>query len=311
MKIVFFGSPASAIPSLQALQNAGHNIPLVVTQTDKPAGRGKRIRSPAVKEFAESAGISVFQTRRIRKDPNILPLLQSLKPDLHAVVAFGQIIPRNVFDLPQRRSINVHFSLLPAYRGASPVQWAVLNGETSTGITIFSLTDGMDEGDILTQEEVAVLPEETAAALEERMARIGAELLIRTVSGLDALLPGKPQDHSLATYAPLIKKEDGRVDWSKPADYIERMLRAFMPWPSVFAFLKDRRLKLVEVTSLEQTETVSVPGKILSIDSAGIRVSCGNGSILLITDLQPENKRTMSARDFALGARLQPGNRFS
>jgi len=311
MKIIFFGSPATALPSLQALLNAGHNIPLVVTQTDKPAGRGKRIQSPAVKEFSESAGLPVFQTRRIRKDPGILPILQSLKPDLQVVVAFGQIIPPEIFNLPKQKSINIHFSLLPAYRGASPVQWAVLNGETTTGITIFLLNDRMDEGEILSQEELAVRPDETAAALEERMAHIGADLLIRTVSEMDALLPGKPQDHSQATYAPLIQKENGRVDWSKPADYIVRMLRAFMPWPSVFTFFNDRRLKLIEVVALGQNEPASDAGKILSIDREGIRVCCGNGSTLLISELQPENKRAMSAHDFALGTSLLPGDLFS
>jgi methionyl-tRNA formyltransferase len=311
MKIVFFGSPATALPSLEALLGAGHEIPLVVTQPDKPAGRGKKLRAPAVKEFSELAGIPVFQTPRIRKDPRALPLLQSLRPDLHVVVAFGQIIPADIFNLPGLRSINIHFSMLPAYRGASPVQWAVLKGETATGITIFMLNERMDEGDILSQKEVAIQPGETAAALEDRMARIGADILISTVSEIEILLPGKPQDHSLATYAPLIKKEDGRVDWSKPAEYVERMLRAFMPWPSAFTFLKDRRLKLIAVTPLPHSHCPADAGKVLAVDKEGIRVCCSDGSVLLITRLQPENRRPMSARDFALGALLQPGDHFS
>jgi methionyl-tRNA formyltransferase len=310
MKIVFFGSPDTALPSLRALIEAGHDIPLVVTQPDKPAGRGNKLRPPAVKAFAESAGFPVFQTRRIRKDPQAYPLLRSADPDLNVVVAFGQIIPSSLFNLPRLKSVNVHFSLLPSYRGAAPVQGAVINGERTTGITIFVLNEKMDEGDILSREEVAIHPHETAVHLEERLAGIGADLLVRTVANIQAL-PRQPQDHSLATHAPLIKKEDGRVDWTKSAGLVGRMIRAFMPWPSVFTFLGERRLKLLEVFPLDESLTRPSAGEILSVDPEGIRVCCGDGSVLRIARLQPENRGPMSARDFALGARLRPGDRFS
>lgn len=310
MKIVFFGSPLTALPSLQALRSEGHDIALVVTQPDKPAGRGKKMRPPAVKEFAEAEGIPVFQTRRIRKSEQALPLLESINPDLHVVVAFGQIIPSSLIFLPRFNSINVHFSLLPAYRGASPVQWAVLRGEKTTGITIFELNEKMDEGDILSQVEVPIADGETAVELEERLAETGASLLVSTVARIESL-PKIPQDHSLATYAPLIKKEDGRVDWSRSAGHISRMIRAFTPWPSVFSTIKDYRTKLIEAVPLPQKLSNPEAGKILDISRDGIKVGCGDGSILLLMRLQPENRRPMSAYDFNLGAKLNPGDCFT
>lgn len=310
MRIVFFGSPESAIPSLQRILEEGHTVGLIITQPDRPSGRGKKLTASPVKKFALEHNIPVFQPQRIRKDPAALDRICEVDPDLNVVVAYGQIIPAQVIDFPEYRSINLHFSLLPKYRGASPVQWAILNGESTTGLTIFVLNEKMDEGDILTQKEIRILPQEKAFELEERLAREGADLLVNTIHQMDRLTPLR-QDHTQATYAPLIKKEDGLIDWRDMAISVGRKVRAFSAWPSAFTYFRGKRLKILEGRT-DTTESISSvrPGEIFAVEKEGISVGCGDGQVYTISRLQPENRKTMNAHSFSLGAKIEPGESF-
>ncbi|NIM58727.1 MAG: methionyl-tRNA formyltransferase [Candidatus Aminicenantes bacterium] len=310
MKIVFFGSPASALPSLKKLLEANHSIDLIITQPDRPSGRGKKLVPCPVKKTALDLKIPYCQPLRIRKDQIALDKIKEIKPDLNVVVAYGQIIPSSIIYLPRYNSLNVHFSLLPKYRGASPVQWALLEGEDKTGITIFELDEKMDEGDILIQEEVNIFSDENAEELESRLAQKGADLLIRTIAQIDKLKHIK-QDHSQATYAPKIRKEDGKIDWTENSLSIERKVRAFNPWPSAFTFFKDIRLKIHKGIKIDkQALPGSYPGQILGIKKVGIEVICGEGSVYLIESLQPENRKRMDAYAFSLGAEIKREDMF-
>ncbi len=311
MKIVFFGSPPAALPSLREILEAGHRVELVITQQDRPAGRGRRLRPSAVKSFAMARQIPAYESPRIRKDAEALDRIERIDPDLNVVVAYGQIIPASIIYLPKYNSINAHFSLLPKYRGASPVQWALLQGETKTGVTIFELNERMDEGDILSQEEVVIHPQETAGELETRLAQNGASLLVKTLGEIDQI-HASPQDHSQATYAPLLKKEDGRIDWKKDALYIERLMRAFNPWPSAFTFLGGKRIKILRGKRLTPGLTLAdIPGRIKESTKEGIEVICGQGSLFLIEELLPEGKKPMKAYAYSLGAKLKSRDAFS
>lgn len=310
MKIVFFGSPASALASFKKILEAGHRIELVIAQPDNPRGRGKKLTPPPVKELAQELNIPCYQPHKIRKDPEAFEKIKNIKPELIVVVAYGQIIPASIIYLPQHNSVNLHFSLLPKYRGASPVQWVLLKGEEKTGLTIFQLNEKMDEGEILSQEEVEILPDEKAYELESRLAERGAELLVKTISQIDKIHPLK-QDHSQATYAPKLKKEDGRIDWTNDALFIDRQVRAFTPWPSAFAFLNDRRVKILEGKEKENPTPISSPGKILAVSKEGIEVCCGGSNSYLIQKLHPENKKAMDAYVFSLGAKVKIGDNFT
>ncbi|TET69049.1 MAG: methionyl-tRNA formyltransferase [Candidatus Aminicenantes bacterium] len=309
MKIVFFGSPAIALVSLKRIMEEGHRIELVISQPDKPTGRGKKLIPTPLKRFAQDLNIPVYQPVKIRKDQIALEKIKKINPDLNVVVAYGQIIPSSIIFLPKYNSINVHFSLLPKYRGASPIQWALLNGERKTGVTIFELNERMDEGDILAKEEVDIHPEEGASELEARLAQKGAELLVKTIANIGKIKPQK-QDHSQATYAPRIKKEDGRIKWEKNAIFIERLVKAYTPWPSAYTFLADRRIKILKGKKEAFKGQSSSPGEILEVKKRGIEVCCGDASVFLIENLQPENKKPMSAYSFSLGAKIRPGDRF-
>ncbi len=306
MRIVFFGSPASALPSLRGLIEAGHSLELVVTQPDKPAGRGRRLTPSAVKAFALERGLPVLEPARIRKDDSVLPRLREVRPDIHVVVAYGQIIPGAIIDFPQHRSLNVHFSLLPKYRGAAPVQWTVLNGDPETGVTIIVLNERMDEGDILAQVRTGVGPRETAAELESRLAVMGAGLLLGTLGRLEDLIP-VPQDHGLATLAPKIGKELGLIAWSEPAWAIDRKVRALAERPGAYTFFRGRRLGLYIGRPPAARAEGRRPGEIISVGKDGLAVACGDGGAYLIEVLQPEGRARMSARDFANGAKIRVG----
>lgn len=311
MKIVFFGSPVLALPSLKKLLEADHSIDLIITQPDRPSGRGKKLMPCPVKKTALDLNIPYYQPLKIRKDKSALDKIKEIEPDLNVVVAYGQIIPSSIIYLPRYNSLNVHFSLLPKYRGASPVQRALLDGKAKTGITIFELNEKMDEGDILVQEEVNVFPDENAAELEARLAQKGADLLIKAIAQIDKLKHCK-QDHSQATYAPKIRKEDGKIDWTKNSLCIERRVRAFTPWPSAYAFLKDIRIKIHKGKKIgKEAPPGFSAGKISGIKKEGIEVCCGEGSIYLIESLQPENRRRMDAYAFSLGAEIKPGDIFA
>jgi methionyl-tRNA formyltransferase len=308
MRIVFFGSPAAALPSLERLLLAGHDIPLVVTQPDRPAGRGRRLTPCPVKAFARERGIPTYEPERIRKDPAAVDRLRAAGAVLHVVVAYGQIMPGPVIDLPPYRSLNVHFSLLPKYRGASPVAWAIRNGEPVTGITIFRLNERMDEGDIFSSVEAPIRPDDTTGSLEARLAVLGAELLVETIGRIDLLVP-KAQNHALATPAPKLKKELGLVDWSQKAAAIDRHIRAMNPWPAAFTFFGSERLILHEGRALapEAPTADRAPGTVLETSAAGIRIGCGEGTEYLLTRLQAEGRNPMEAAVFIRGGRLAPG----
>lgn len=310
MNIVFFGSPQTARLSLERLLEAGHSIPLVITQPDRPAGRGKKLRASEVARFAREMGVPLLQPRRIRKDPSVREALAAAQPDLNVVVAYGQIIPSSLIYLPEFNSWNLHFSLLPAYRGAAPVQWAILKGEKQTGVTIFELDEKMDEGPLLAQKTVPIHAGESAQHLEQRLADIGADFMVEAVARIRELKT-TPQNHQSATYAPLLKKEDGRILWSRSAEEIECQVRAFFPWPSTFTTWDNRRLKILLGEALNSSApTGSRPGEILSVQPLGIDICCGDAGMFRILEVQPENKPKMPAHAFSLGARIRSGDRL-
>lgn len=306
MRIVFFGSPKAALPSLERLLEVGHSIELAFTQPDKPSGRGKEATPPPLKEAARRHGIPVLQPEKISKNPEVLEALGKILPDVIVVVAYGQIIPSAIIDLPRHKSVNVHFSLLPKYRGAAPVQWAILQGEEKTGVTVFELNERMDEGDILSQRQTDIGPRENARELEERLSQLGADLLVETLDQIDQL-PRFRQDQTQATLAPRLRKEQGRIDWAKDAACIDRMVRAFFPWPGAFTFLRGQRIIIHAGSPLTFLPPPPDPGRIVELRREGPVVGCGGGTAYLIERLQRENRKEMAAADFLRGARVGAG----
>jgi methionyl-tRNA formyltransferase len=308
MKTVFFGSPPAALPSFRALLEAGHSVELVVTQPDKPAGRGRKLQPSAVKTFAVDRGIPVLEPVKIRTDGSALERVRAAAPDINIVVAYGQIIPNAIHALPRHRSLNVHFSLLPKYRGAAPVQWTILNGDPESGVTVIELDDRMDEGDILAMSRVPVGPKETARELEVRLAGLGAALLIDTIEHIDGIARIR-QDHSLATLAPKIKKEDGRISWENAAAAVDKKVRALADRPGVYTFFKGQRIGVLRGRDLETMSGGQAPaGTILKIGKEGLTIACGGGPAFLIEEIQPEGKVPMAAYVFSLGTRIEPGD---
>lgn len=312
MRIVFFGSPAAALPSLESLLAAGHTVELVVTQPDKPAGRGRKFAPSAVKAFALAHGIPVIEPARIRTDEPALERIRAAGPDVNVVVAYGQIIPHAVHYFPRHHSLNVHFSLLPKYRGAAPVQWTVLHGDAESGVTIIELDDRMDEGDILAQERVDVGPRESASALETRLALLGAGLLVSMLVRIDRL-PRVKQDDSAVTLAPKIRKEDGRLSWAETAGVIDRRVLALAERPGVFTHIGGKRVNIVRGRVVESAEcapsdATADPGTVLRVGKAGLEVACGAETSYLIEELRPEGKGVMSAHAFSLGTKIAPGD---
>jgi methionyl-tRNA formyltransferase len=307
MKTVFFGSPPAALPSLRGLIDAGHAIELIVTQPDKPAGRGRKLQPSAVKAFAVERGIPVIEPVKIRTDGSALERVRAAAPDVNVVVAYGQIIPNAIHALPRHRSLNVHFSLLPKYRGAAPVQWTILNGDAESGVTIIELDDRMDEGDILAVKRVPVGPRETALELEERLAGLGASLLLETIEHIDSI-SRICQAHGLATPAPKIKKEDGRIRWDEAAPAVDRRVRALADRPGAYTFFKGRRIGILRGRNLETASAGRAPGMVFAVGKDGLTVACGGGTAYLVEELQPEGKSPMAAHVFSLGTRIDPGD---
>jgi methionyl-tRNA formyltransferase len=306
MRIVFMGSGTFAIPSFEALIDAGHDVAAAVTQPDKEKGRGRDLAPPPLKPVALARGVPVLQPRRV-KLPEAQEDLRRLAPELQVVVAYGQILPRTVIDLAPRGTVNVHASLLPAYRGAAPVQWAIVRDEATTGVTTMMIDEGLDTGPTLLARATPIGADETAPELETRLARMGAALLLETIDGLvNGSVQPRPQDHERATLAPIIQKEDGRVDWHQPARAIECRLRGFHPWPGTTAQASGRALKILRAKALPEGGA-EPPGTIVSIDRDGIIVACGTASRLRLIEVQPESRKAMSAAAFAAGARLVPG----
>ena len=307
MRIVFMGTPEFAVPSLKALVEAGYEICGVFTQPDKPKNRGMKLQESPVKEYALSDGLPVFQPVKMR-DGEALTVLQELKPDLIAVAAYGKILPVDILELPPLGCVNVHSSLLPKYRGAAPINWAILNGEDETGVTIQRMAEGVDTGDVLAQVSTPIDISENAAQLLARLARLGAELLIKTVRELEAgLARPVPQDESRASHAPMLSKELSPMDWGKTARQLHDQVRGLYPWPSAAAVLDGIRCKIIR-TSLISEETDQQPGTVLQADKKGLRVACGDGKVLEILELQPDGKKTMPAAAFLMGHPIQTGS---
>ncbi len=310
MRIVFLGSGSFAIPCLEALLDAGHDVAALVAQPDREKGRGQALAPPPTKPVAERRGVPVLQFGRVR-EPEAQEALRRLAPELQVVVAFGQILPRSVIDVAPRGTVNVHASLLPRLRGAAPIQWAIATGEAETGVTTMLIDEGLDTGPTLLARATAIGPQETAADLEPRLARMGASLLLETVRGLaDATLRPLAQDHSRATLAPLLRKEDGRVDWSLPAPSIACRARGFHPWPGAFTTHDGRLLKVLRVRESGPGPSSAVAGTVTAVRPDGVEIACGHGTGILLLEVQPESRRAMPAPAWASGARLRPGARL-
>jgi methionyl-tRNA formyltransferase len=302
MRLVFLGTPAFAVPSLDRIVEAGHNVLAVVTQPDRPRGRGQNAAPPPVKQAALRLGLEVYQPERVRR-PEAVDFLRGLVVDAMVVVGYGQIIPQSVIDLAPLGIINVHGSLLPLYRGAGPVQWAILNGETRTGVTTMRIDAGLDTGDMLLKAETKIAPDENAVELGQRLATMGADLLVETLAGLaeGRIVPQK-QDHAQATYAPMLKKEDGRIDWSRSAQAIHNQVRGLQPWPGASTVFRGRTLHIWKSRlaggNLPQA---AVPGTLVSVKPPV--VTCGEGDLELV-EVQIEGRKRIPAADFANGQRL-------
>ncbi len=302
------GTPAAAAISLQRLIDDGHEVVAVYTQPDRPSGRGNKITFSPVKQLALDREIPVLQPTRIRTEEAIAEF-RSFNADIAVVVAYGRILPDTFLDAFPDGAINIHFSLLPKYRGAAPVNWAIVNGDTVTGVTTMKMDAGLDTGDILLQRDTAIAEEETSIGLMARLADIGADLLSETLNRFSSIEP-QVQDHSAATLAPIMKKEDGRFEWTYPAERIVRMVRGFQPFPTTYTSLDGKKLTIWNARTGAEP-TAEDPGTIISAHGDELIVACGDESTMEISELQLEGKRRMSVRDFLNGMKLKAGDRLS
>jgi methionyl-tRNA formyltransferase len=308
MKIVFMGTPQAAVPSLERILKDGHEVAAVYTQPDRPAGRGNKLTAPPVKQFALENNLQVLQPTRI-KTAEALETFKSHAADVTVVVAYGRILPQMFLEAFPHGAINVHFSLLPKYRGAAPVNWAIVHGETKTGVTTMQMDAGLDTGAILLQRETEIGETETAAELMQRLSALGAELLSETLEKIEGLTP-QPQNESEATYAPIMKKEDGLISWTLSAREITNRVRGFQPFPTAFTFYKEKKLTIWSCQPSNTVQRLGSVGEILEAKGDKLLVSCGGDSVLQIDELQLEGKRRMWTRDFLNGVRLQPGEKL-
>jgi methionyl-tRNA formyltransferase len=302
MRVVFMGTPAFAVPSLDALAGAGHEVLAVVAQPDRPAGRGQALREPATKAWARARGVPLLQPEKVR-DGRLAAELAALRPDVLAVAAYGRILGRDLLELAPHGAINVHGSLLPKYRGAAPVQWAVANGERETGVSIMQMDEGLDTGDVLLQRALAIGPDDTAESLAPRLAALGGEALVEALAlaAAGAILPVR-QDGARATLAPILSREDGRIDWSLPAPRIAARLRGFAPWPGAWTTLEGRVVKILEARA--EGAAAGGPGEARRA-GRGLAVSCGAGTALAATRLQAEGRAAQDALSFLNGLRRE------
>ena len=310
MRIVFMGTPESAVPSLQRLLTDGHDVVAVWTQPDKPAGRGEKMRVSAVKAFAVQHGLHVEQPRKIKADES-KELFASHQADVAVVVAYGRILPTEYLAAPRRGCINVHFSLLPLYRGAAPANWAIVNGDKKTGVTTMFIEEKLDAGPILLQRETPIGETETAPELMQRLSVMGADLLAKTFAQIEDITPRPQRDHE-ATFAPVLTKADGAIDWLNSAATIERCVRGFQPWPTAYTQHAGRRL-IIWKAEVVESGIVGEPaeaGQVVVADGDRLFVCCGAQTQLRLLEVQPEAKRRMSVRDFLNGTRLKVGDRL-
>ena len=310
LRIVYFGTPQFAVPTLQHLLASRHPVVGVVTQPDRPRGRGQRVSDAPVKALALAHGLPVFQPNRLRS-PDVLDTIRGWQPDLGVVAAYGKLIPDELLALPRLGMINVHASLLPKYRGAAPVHRAVIDGEAETGVTIMRVVKELDAGNMLAKVKRPIGPDDTSDAVERDLAELGAPLLVDVVDRLAAgAVDEERQDFMLATYAPKITKEEGLVDWTLPAPFIHNRVRGLYPWPHAYTYLDGSRLILLK-TRVEDDPTTEAPGTIVAVSRDAIHVATGHGWRLAIERLQPEGKRPMATREFLAGRSVTPGARFT
>lgn len=307
-KLVFMGTPYFAVPSLEALIKAGYDVAAVVTRQDKPRGRGLSVVQSPVKEAALKYGIAVLEPLSMR-DEAFREALRSISPDIIAVVAYGKILPLSILELPHKGCINLHASLLPKYRGAAPINWAIINGEKTTGVTTMLMDKGMDTGPMLLKKETPIGGDETADSLGRRLSEIGSRLLSETIKRvLEGSAEPVPQDERDASYAPILKKEDGRIDWNKEARLVKCLIRGVVPWPGAHTGWRESLLKIHSGLAID-ADTGEAPGTITGLSKEGIEVACGKGTFI-ITGLQPENRKKMAAAEFIQGYRIVKGERF-
>jgi len=310
MRILFCGTPHFAVPTfIHLLAQPDIEIAAVITQPDRPRGRGHEISASPVKEAAVAGNIPLHQPEKIRSSES-RGILERLAPDCIVIIAYGQIIPAALLSIPKLGWINLHASLLPKYRGAAPINWAIANGETQTGVTTMRIDAGMDTGHILLQQEIDIAPEETATELTESMAEAGAPLMLETLRGLAAgKLVARPQNNDEATYAPLLKKEDGRIDWNRPAREIYNRMRGFAPWPGAYTSFRGQTCHLWAEPFFLRAVNLGAPGAIFQEDSQ-ILIACGHTTLLRLLSVKLEGRKQISAQEFANGARLTERERF-
>jgi methionyl-tRNA formyltransferase len=302
------GTPDFAVPTLEALHQSAYDLRLVVTQPDRRKGRGRILSPPPIKRTAERLACPIIQPPDIR-DPGVCDRLKALAPDFLVVVAFGQILPRNILGIPKYGAINVHASILPKFRGPAPIQWAIMRRETNTGVTTIFMDQGVDTGDILLTTETPIHAEETAASLHDRLARMGAELLVKSLDGIgDGSVLPRAQNHAFATYAPLLTKKSGRIDWNKPSLEIDAMIRALTPWPGAFCRCDDMRLKIHKASALVEPAG-ETPGTVVAGYPDELRIATAKG-VLLIHEIQSASGKRMPIKNFLHGNPIPSGKKF-
>lgn len=309
MRIVYMGTPDFAVGALEAIIEAGHQVVAVVTQPDKEKGRGKAVSMSPVKECAIKHGIEVFQPVKLRL-PESVEVLRSYNADMFVVAAFGQILSQEVLDMPKYGCINIHASLLPAYRGAAPIQWAILDGLQETGVTIMQMDAGIDTGDILMQETLVIESTDTGESLFEKLSILGAKAIVKAIPMIEAgtLIPVK-QDDSKSNYAKMLNKEMGKIDWTEDADKIERYVRGLNSWPSAFSYINGKQIKIWKSEVADSIASGNEPGKIIATDKTSFTVACGKGA-LRILEVQLEGKKRMEVDAFARGYEIKVGDRI-
>ena len=307
MRILFMGTPDFAVPSLRALVEAGHTICGAFTQPDKPKNRGMKLLSTPVKECCLSYDIPVFQPTKLR-DGTALHQIQALEPELIVVAAYGRILPEEILNYPARGCINVHSSLLPRYRGAAPINWAILNGDRESGVTIMHMAAALDAGDIIAQASTPIDPDETAESLHDRLAVLGAQLLVKTVEQIEAGTAHRvPQEEAGVTYAPMLSRELSPMDWNRTAQELHDQVRGLFPWPAASTELGGVSCKVFS-TAVCQVGTSAAPGTVVQADKKGLKIACGGDTVLEICQLQPSGKKSMAAAAFLLGHPIQEGS---
>ena len=309
MHLIFFGTPEFAVPTLERLIAAQFAIDLVVTNQDEPSGRGYEVKAPPVKQAALRAGLEVYQPVKL-KEPATVEFLSRYRPDAIVVVAYGHILPKWLIDLPRLGCINLHASLLPKYRGAAPIQWSVIRGEAVTGITTMRIDVGLDTGDILLKRKVEIQDDDTAETLSVRLSQLGADLMMETLRRLDrGDLDAQPQDHTQATLAPILKKEDGRIDWNLPALAVWNRIRGLRPWPGAYTRFRGKNLHIWAASRPAAGETIDLNPGTLIADRGSLRVICGQGTLLEAKEIQLEGRKRLAPRDFLNGVKISAGEK--